>query len=85
VFKVGHKYFLKAFYNQTNKSATYLEQITLHNTQLINILAIDHLLFQHETTTSIIGEEIDSHTTTIGHTVTNLIQDIVMLLDLQQL
>ena len=44
-FEAAHKYLVKVFFNQTNKQKDKFEQqILLHNTQLINLLAMRDVL-----------------------------------------
>jgi hypothetical protein len=46
--KAAHKYHVKAFYRRTNKRQGYENQICLHNTRCINILAMTNVLFHRK-------------------------------------
>jgi hypothetical protein len=84
IFEAGHKHFLKEYYNRTNKSVTYQEQIALHNTRSTNLLAMDNIFLTHMTTSSMIQEEINSHTTIIGRDPIDLINKGIVLSNLVQ-
>jgi hypothetical protein len=43
--EAAHKYHVKAFYGRTNKRQGYEDQICLHNTRRINMLAMTNVLF----------------------------------------
>ena len=43
--EAAHKYHVKAFYGRTNKRQGYEDQICLHNTRRINMLAMANVLF----------------------------------------
>jgi hypothetical protein len=46
--EAGHKYHVKDFYRRTNKKRGYQGQICLHNTQQMNILAMEDVLFHDQ-------------------------------------
>src|SRR6266436_1200354 len=46
--EAAHKYHVKAFYGRTNKRQGYENQICLHNTRRINILAMTNVLFHRK-------------------------------------
>jgi hypothetical protein len=43
--EAGHKYHVKAFYRRTNKRQGYEDQICLHNTRRISMIAMEDILF----------------------------------------
>ena len=47
--EAGHKYHVKAFYGRTNKREGYENQICLHNTRWINMIAMEDILFHKQT------------------------------------
>jgi hypothetical protein len=47
--EAGHKYHVKAFYGRTNKRQGYEDQICLHNTRRINMIAMENMLFHKQT------------------------------------
>jgi len=46
--EAAHKYHVKAFYGRTNKRLGYEDQICLHNTRRINMLAMTNVLFHRK-------------------------------------
>jgi hypothetical protein len=43
--EAAYKYYVKVFYRRINKFQSYENQICLHNTRCINMLAITNVLF----------------------------------------
>ncbi len=68
--EAGHKYYLKAFYSQTNKRETYLDQIFAHNIQRQNELAMSSLLLYKSTAAALQGKgSIQVYRTRTSHKV----------------
>jgi hypothetical protein len=57
--EAAHKYHVKAFYGRTNKRRDYENQICLHNTRRINMLAMANILFHKKS----------RHTTQSGNSI----------------
>jgi len=60
-----HKYLVKIFYDRTNKSEAYLDQICAWNTRETNIKAMNIMLLHHLGTTSKISHDIATKVTAI--------------------
>ena len=66
--EAAHKFLLKDFYDRTNKTNTFLQQIASWNTRETNRKAMDHILLHHFGTSSQEGVEIEAQVTSMSRT-----------------